>query len=301
MKPGRACIANGERNCRRQSMRNLSSLTTEGERDAFRILRNWSQTDTPDFYASCESLGNRLGISLRGASKLRHKFCKIGILRQTAPYVPLKLCARFEWTAGVEPEAPTSRVNLAIAVEQRSWRCAFETAKMMKRRVYETSPTKRRSWAQMAELISAVHDVVDAEESAITIRHLFYRLVGLDVIEKTERAYKSLCGHLSRWRKSGEVSWNVFSDSTRWHIKPPMFDGIADALKRTQETYRRDLWATQSSYVEVWVEKDAIAGVINDVTDQFGVPLFVCRGFASLSSMIQPLAFLSRRRGMGRK
>jgi hypothetical protein len=137
----------------------------------------------------------------------------------------------------------------------------------------------------MAELLSAIHGIVHGETSAITIRHLFYRLVGLNVIPKTELAYKGLCGHLSRWRKSGEVPWKAFSDSTRWHIKPLMFDGIADALKRTQETYRRDLWATQPTYLEVWVEKDAIAGVIDDVTEAFGVPLFVCRGFASLSSM----------------
>jgi hypothetical protein len=137
----------------------------------------------------------------------------------------------------------------------------------------------------MAELLSGILDIVNAEEGAITIRHLFYRLVGLAVIEKTELAYKSLCQHLSRWRKKSEVPWNAFSDSTRWHIQSPMFDGMDDALKRTLETYRRDLWATQPYYVEVWAEKDAIAGVIDDVTDQFAVPLFVCRGFASLSSM----------------
>ena len=44
----------------------------------------------------------------------------------------------------------------------------------------------------MAELLSAIHHVLDAEEDAITIRHLFYRLLGLDVIPKTEPAYKSL-------------------------------------------------------------------------------------------------------------
>src|SRR5213075_1265480 len=60
-------------------------LTTESESDAFRILRNWSQTDSPDFYASCESLSHRLGISVRGASKLRRKFYKIGILGQWHP------------------------------------------------------------------------------------------------------------------------------------------------------------------------------------------------------------------------
>jgi hypothetical protein len=137
----------------------------------------------------------------------------------------------------------------------------------------------------MAELLGAIHEILDAETSAITIRHLFYRLVGRNVIPKTELAYKGLCGHLSRWRKSREVPYHAFSDSTRWHIKPPMYDGIDDALRRTRESYRRDLWASQSHYVEVWVEKDAIAGVIADVTSEWGVPLFVCRGFASLSSM----------------
>jgi len=137
----------------------------------------------------------------------------------------------------------------------------------------------------MAELLSAVNAVADAEESAITIRHLFYRLVGLGVIEKTEKAYKGLCGHLSKWRKNEEVPWDAFSDSTRWNITPPMFDGIEDALRRTRETYRRDCWATQPYYSEVWIEKDAIAGMIVDITREFGVPLFVCRGFASLSSL----------------
>jgi hypothetical protein len=91
-------------------------LTTEGERDAFRILRNWSQTDSPDFYASCESLGARLGKSLRGASKLRRKFCELRILRPTAPYVPHKLCARFEWTAGAEPKRHQSTL-----ISPRHW------------------------------------------------------------------------------------------------------------------------------------------------------------------------------------
>ncbi|HJX89385.1 MAG TPA: hypothetical protein VJ372_02765 [Pyrinomonadaceae bacterium] len=88
----------------------------------------------------------------------------------------------------------------------------------------------------MAELLGAIHEVLNGETSAITIRHLFYRLVGLNVVPKTELAYKGLCGHLSRWRKSGEISYNAFSDSTRWHIKATMFDSITDALTRVRDT-----------------------------------------------------------------
>jgi hypothetical protein len=81
----------------------FGGLSTEAERDAFRILRNWAQTEKPDFYISCESLGKRLGISLCGASKLRRKFCELRILRQTAQYVPNKLCALFQWIGNAEP------------------------------------------------------------------------------------------------------------------------------------------------------------------------------------------------------
>jgi hypothetical protein len=74
-------------------------LTTENERDAFKVLRNWSQSDSPDFKVHCRSLAKRVGISWRGASKLRLRFCSLGIVKQTAPSVPQKLAARYAWIA----------------------------------------------------------------------------------------------------------------------------------------------------------------------------------------------------------
>ena len=157
---------------------------------------------------------------------------------------------------------------------------AYETS-------YETSPIKRnrRSAEQIAVMLRAVQTIIDGEEDKITIRHLYYRLVGLGVIPKTEAAYKGLCSHLSKWRRSGEIEFSAFIDSTRWHIKSRTFDSIDDALEETVSSYRRNLWATQPFYLETWVEKDAIASIVSDVADEFGVPTFVARGFASLSSL----------------
>src|SRR5439155_1835909 len=149
---------------------------------------------------------------------------------------------------------------------------------------YRSRPT-RRTPAQMAELLDAIQTILDAEEHQITVRHLFYRLESIGVIPKTEPAYKSLVHHLSNWRRSEEIPWDAFADSTRWHIRKPTFDGVEDALQRTRETYRRDMWSTQPHYVELWLEKDAIASIVADVANEFGVPVFVCRGFASLSSL----------------
>src|SRR5690242_17761494 len=63
--------------------------------------------------------------------------------------------------------------------------------------------------------------------------------------------------------------------------KPTSFDSVEDALATTATVYRRNLWRDAESYVEVWCEKDALAGVIFPVTSRYDVPLMVARGFAS--------------------
>jgi len=161
---------------------------------------------------------------------------------------------------------------------------------------------RRRTAAEMDTLLMAIHYILAGEESTISVRHLFYRLSStMGIIEKTEVAYHSLVAHLSRWRRAGEVPWSAFADSTRWHIRKPTFDGIADALQRTHETYRRDLWSNQPHYCEVWVEKDTIASMVADVAGEFGVPVFVCRGFASLSALYSAAQVFKEAAASGKK
>ena len=58
---------------------------------------------------------------------------------------------------------------------------------------------------------------------------------------------------------------------------------VEDALQATAAFYRKSLWTNADSYVEIWMEKDALAGVILPVTSMYDVPLMVARGYASLS------------------
>jgi hypothetical protein len=84
-----------------------------------------------------------------------------------------------------------------------------------------------------------------------------------------------------RW--AGDINWDDISDATRWAHKPGSFAGVEDAIHRIAVFYRRDLWATAADYVEIWCEKEALAGVIAEVTYEFDVPLMVSRGFSSSS------------------
>jgi len=43
--------------------------------------------------------------------------------------------------------------------------------------------------------------------------------------------------------------------------KPRTHDSVEEALRDTARFYRKALWADADSYVEIWVEKAALAGV----------------------------------------
>jgi hypothetical protein len=73
------------------------------------------------------------------------------------------------------------------------------------------------------------------------------------------------------------------ADNTRWQRKPLTFTGIQQALEHIAKFYRKALWADADAYVEIWLEKDALAGVVIPVTSEYDVPLMVARGYASLS------------------
>jgi hypothetical protein len=84
----------------------FDSLSTDNDREAFRILRNWSQTKSHDFKVHCASLSNRLDVTLKTASNIRRRFCSLEILRKTAEYVPHKFAARFRWILDQGVEKP---------------------------------------------------------------------------------------------------------------------------------------------------------------------------------------------------
>lgn len=61
------------------------------------------------------------------------------------------------------------------------------------------------------------------------------------------------------------------------------WDSLGDAFASLKQFYRRALFQTQQLVPIIGMEKDALAGVISDVVDQYGVPLFITRGYPSLA------------------
>ena len=47
------------------------------------------------------------------------------------------------------------------------------------------------------------------------------------------------------------------------------------------------MWDNQDAYVEIWLEKDALSGVLYQETAEFDVPLMVTRGYPSISYLYE--------------
>lgn len=148
-----------------------------------------------------------------------------------------------------------------------------------------TSPIKRvrRGRDQMEEIREAMYQAL-VEDHPMTVRQVFYRMVSEGVVAKTEGEYKrTVCRLLGEMRLAGTIPFGWIADNTRWQRKPQTFSSFESVLRRTAESYRRSVWDAQPVYVEVWLEKDALAGVLIEETDPWDVPLMVTRGFPSLS------------------
>lgn len=117
----------------------------------------------------------------------------------------------------------------------------------------------------------------------LTVRQIYYALTVRGIVPKTENGYRKTCYQLKMMRERGMIPHGWIADNTRWQIKPDTNSSLSAALQRWQASYRRDQWANQDVYVEIWVEKDALAGVISPITEKYDVPLFVARGYSSMT------------------
>jgi hypothetical protein len=142
--------------------------------------------------------------------------------------------------------------------------------------VYGSTPIRRRrrSQAEMEAIRAALNEIL-AERHPMTVRQVFYQATTAGVVAKTEAEYKgTVCRLLADMRRDGEIPYTWLADATRWMRKPTTFSSAEAALKRTAETYRRALWNVCAVAVEIWLEKEALAGVLVEVTDAWDPPAF---------------------------
>lgn len=156
------------------------------------------------------------------------------------------------------------------------------------------------------EKANAILDEYERDGLVLTLRQVYYQFVArdlfppdrrwsldartnrwkrdLDGTPNAEPNYEWLGDILSNARLAGLVDWSMLEDRmrslegvTHWSDPPEILDGVA-------RQYREDVWASQRNRVEVWVEKDAVIGVIERACRELRVDYFACRGYASQSA-----------------
>jgi hypothetical protein len=160
---------------------------------------------------------------------------------------------------------------------------------------YQASPIKRSrsTKAEVEARRDALFYIIEAGRP-MTVRQVFYQATVRGLVEKAESGYAKVQTDLTIMRRAGDLPYDWLADNTRWQRKPTTFDGVEEALRDTAAFYRKSLWTNADCYVEVWLEKDALAGVVYPVTSMFDVPLMVARGYASLSFLYSAAEYINQ-------
>jgi hypothetical protein len=138
------------------------------------------------------------------------------------------------------------------------------------------------------EIIDKANSII-AEYSAagydLTLRQIYYQFVARGIIPNSDKEYKKLGSVINDGRLAGMIDWDSITDRTRPSRGIQYWGSPQEIITAIGKQFHIDTRADQEYYIEVWVEKDALIGVLERICTQLDVPYFSCRGYVSQSSM----------------
>lgn len=137
-------------------------------------------------------------------------------------------------------------------------------------------------------LIEQANDIIaeyQRDGYTLTLRQLYYQFVARDILPNTQKNYKRLGTVISDGRLAGMIDWTALEDRTRNISTVPSWDSPTDIIRAVSNSYNEDKWKDQPYRIEVWIEKEALAGVFERVCAKYQIPFFCCRGYTSQSEM----------------
>ena len=157
------------------------------------------------------------------------------------------------------------------------------------------------------EIVRRVNRIVDdytAQGLVLTVRQIFYRFVAGDLFpdswadeeynsrhgqpegtKNTEKNYKRLGGIINDGRLAGLIDWEAIEDRTRSIRRNSHWESPGEIVATCAVSFAIDKWARQEHRPEVFIEKEALAGVIAGICEELDVTYFACRGYVSQSEM----------------
>jgi len=144
-----------------------------------------------------------------------------------------------------------------------------------------------RASREMIEQANVILGKYFADGYIMTLRQLHYQFVSRDLYANTPQNYKRLGSVMSDARLAGLVDWGMMEDRLRELDRSPRWESPASIVEAVADQYKEDLWQGQKYRPEIWIEKDALAGVIEPVCRELRIDFFACRGYVSQSAQYE--------------
>lgn len=146
---------------------------------------------------------------------------------------------------------------------------------------------KKNFMSATLAIIEQANDIIDEYRGmglSLTLRQLYYQFVSRDLIANKQSEYKRLGSIIRDARMAGLISWRAIIDRTRTPMVWKHTENAEEAVESIKNAVCKDKWASQDTAVEVWIEKDALTGVIQSPCFEWDVPYFACKGYNSASA-----------------
>ena len=127
----------------------------------------------------------------------------------------------------------------------------------------------------------------------MTVRQVFYQAESKKLVPKEDSGYRTIQRNILLMRREKIIPYWKVADSSRYVIKPESFRGARDALNKWVKFYKQDVWADKDVHVEIWLEKRSLAGIFNDITSEYDVPLYPSAGFSSDTFIYESVEHIS--------
>lgn len=125
------------------------------------------------------------------------------------------------------------------------------------------------------------------EHWPLSVRQIFYRLVGAHGHPKDEAFYSKLCHHLANARRAGVISFDSIRDDGIITTRMDHFDdedAFRVRVRQQAQNYTRNRLSRQRVHVEVWCEAAGMIHQLSRVAHQYSVRVYSSSGFDSLTA-----------------
>lgn len=156
----------------------------------------------------------------------------------------------------------------------------------MAKELFIEQPFRRATLERIAQA-NEIIDEYQADGLTLTLRQLYYQFVARGLIENKQRNYDALGDTISKARLGGLVDWDAIEDRTRFLRGRNNSHSPSSAITSLSRRYSIDMWQNQDTRLEVWIEKDALLGVIEKTCRDNDVDYFACRGYVSQSALYE--------------